>query len=389
MVHDNSTMPSLRSINRVIFRIIVILFYFFIFFPFLKLVPLPTDIQPYALLLAIFFFLHFGIIKKSFEKMPFEIMLLFVTFLFSLYLFLISNRSFTSLRSLANYTSLFFISYSTYYILKAQKGFPNKFLKMSIYIWFTVGFIQTFIYRNFLVSLIGRGFSDPELIQARGVVALAPEPTFYGITCVFLLLLTNLHFEKAKQKIFFSILILVQLIFFSQSSIIVLLILLINFELIQLGNVRMYQIAMQIIDDPSRLLSDLSMNERFFHLYFPLLGFFQNWLMPHGFDSWSGYLSDVLSTVEYFVFISERNRIMSGYGAAFFELGFIAFLIPTSITLSIHRFYRNDFKKFLLISLFLNTIMLSAIQLALPVIGFLVGYLCYYGKNLLHGGQKC
>lgn len=430
MVH-NSNGPSLRLFNRVNFKIIGFLFYVFVFFPFFKLIPTRTDVQPYALVLAIFFFLHFGIIKKSFVKMPFEISLLFVTFLFSLFLFFIGNHSFTSQRGLGNYTSLFFISYSTYYVLKAQSGFPNKFLTITIYVWFTVGLIQTFIYRNFLTLLLSRGEITSGVTATgynlRGVVGLAPEPTFYGVFCIFLLILANLHFEKAKQKIFFSILILIQLIVFSKSPMAILFlivfisyyvlihlnsfkklfsivavvsalilsgILIIKFELIEFNKLRIYDIAMKVMqDDPiSLLLEDQSIHERFSHIYYSFLGFSQNYMVPHGLDSWSDYLYEnvISKDPDWGKIVGtdasyRTNRILSGYGASFFELGLIALLIPVSLTLLIYKFYRNDFKKFLLISLFLNTIMLSAIQLATPIIGFLVGYLCYYtGKYSIY-----
>ena len=417
MNHTNTIKKDIFTIRlprRIFILGIVYVFYFFVFFSYIQILPIPlpipTDTQPYALLISIFIFL---VVKN--KKMPIETAILIFPFLFSILLLFISKFNFTSIRSISNYASLFFISFATYNILRIQKGFSGSFLKKVIYIWFIVGFIQTFFYSDFLVSLLSRGLGTAGS-GGRGVLGLSPEPTFYGITCIFLLLLTYFNFDINKNKLLI-VLLIIQILIFAKSSMAALFLvvfatyyvliyffnlkklfvfsviisgfaisykLLTFFDLFSFKQTRMYKLAILFIESPSLIiLEDEGSYDRFFHILYSFAGFFQNYFLPHGFTLSVEDKNSILPQYgENISWSSEGARIMSGYGAALFELGFVGLLIPLSLNLSLYKFYKNDFKKFLLFSLFLNTILLTAIPLALPIIGFLIGYLLYYEKQI-------
>lgn len=381
------------------------LFYFFIFFPYIQIVPLPTDNQPYAL--AVSFFLFLAVRNKN---IPLEILLLLGVFVFSLLVLLIGGLDFNAVRSISNYASLFFIAFATYSLLKIRGGFSISVLSAVVYTWFWVGLIQTVVFSDFLVFLIGRGEGTAGF-GGRGVVGLSPEPTHYGTFCVFLLVLTYFH-ARGRRDLF--ALLVIQVVFFAKSTLAVMLLclliayvlvvnvfsvrrllytlagltlltltlmLLVRSGAVALESSRMYKVSSLLVESPALLLLvDGSVNDRFFHVFFSTLGAVQNYSIPRGFSAWSDYLDFIIPSYrEYALWIS-RTRIMSGYGSAVFELGIVGLLIPVSFTLALAGFFRGDRKSFLVMALFVNTVMLTGTPLAFPLFPFSIGYLAYYAR---------
>jgi hypothetical protein len=372
------------------------LFFIFIFFPYLSFANLGTDIQPYALVLALVLFLMF---KKTFTH---EQVLIGLLFLFSVIILFISVLNFTSMRSVFNYASLFFISYIVFKVLKTERINFQSFLKISIFVWFVVGLLQTIFDRTLLNFLI----SGSRTTDDRGVIGLAPEPTFYGIVFIFFMIFVLL--SNIKNKFFYMSLCILGIIYLAKSSMafLFLFILLIyyllthvNLKHIMISVVMLFITPMaafnflegsrlvfllnRLMDDPAKLvLIDASLNDRFFHVYFSMKGFFTNFMIPNGYSSWNGYVSSQLPQYLDYVIIewfSIGGRIMSGYGAAFYELGLFSILIPLIILKLTYSLYRDDLRKFFLYFLFINTIMFSAIPIGFSFFAFLIGYLSYLG----------
>ena len=163
------------------------------FFPFIQIIPIGTDSQPYALMISMIIFpFYFN------RKINLSLFSLLIIAVFSIIILFISNIDFGSIRSLINYISLFIISYVTYKSLKFTNGLNYKIFKNIVYTWFTIGTIKTFIYSNFLSFLLPRGNSEDTIESGRGVVCLAPEPTFYGIICVLFIMLGYLNFKNTE-----------------------------------------------------------------------------------------------------------------------------------------------------------------------------------------------
>lgn len=352
--------------------------------------------QPYALLIALLLFFVF---RKSFTH---EQVLIGLFFLSSVFILFISGLSFISMRSFFNYASLFFVSHIVFKVLKTERINFESFLKITIFVWFAVGLLQTIYDKTLLNFLI----SGSRTTDNRGVVGLAPEPTFYGIVFMFLIMFVLL--SNVKNKVLYISLSVVGIVFLAKSSMAFLFLFIFlfyyllthaNFKYILFSIVaifitpiavsnllegsRLAFLLNRLIDDPTKLvLVDASMNDRFFHVYFSIKGFFSNFMIPNGYSSWNGYVSSQLPQYLDYVIIewfSVDGRIMSGYGAAFYELGLFSLLIPLVILKLTYNLFYDDLKKFFLYFLFINTIMFSAIPIGFSFFAFFIGYLGYLG----------
>jgi hypothetical protein len=358
-----SSIQFYNKLNSAVKKLIYYFFFIFIFFPYLSFVNLGTDMQPYAVLIALFLFFWF---RTCFTR---EQALIGLLFLFSFFILLITGLSFTSLRSFFNYASLFFISYIAFKVLKTERINFEYFLKTTIFIWFTVGLLQTIFDKTFLNYLI----SGSRTTDNRGVVGLAPEPTFYGIVFIFLIIFVLL--SDVKHKIFYISLCVLGITFLAKSSMAFLFLFIFlfyfvlthaKFKYILISVVTLFTTLMaatnllegsrlafilnSLIDDPTKLvLTDASANDRFFHIYFSMKGFFSNFMLPNGYLSWSGYVSSQIPEYLDYVIIewlSVGGRIMSGYGAAFYELGLFSFVVPLVILKLTYNIFYDDLKKF-------------------------------------------
>lgn len=374
------------------------LFIVFVFFPYLKIVEIPSDTQPYALILSFFIFL----MASSF-KGPLPVMLLLVPMFGSILLGVESGFSLNAIRSITNYTSIFFISFASYYLIRHRNLLDILNLNTVIYIWFAVGIIQLLLLDKFGYSII----SNTRTNSTRGVISLAPEPSYYGVICIFLLLINDLI---GKNKRLNQVLLIIQIIIFAQSSFIILVLfyyillkvlvyksiyykiivlsLCIAFILIVFFYVsktfpdlfsgkRVFLVLSRIVENPQKfILSDASSNNRFFHIFFSIKGFVDNLFFPHGYTAWAGYLNDILDEYGRIAWWISKTRIMSTFGATLFELGFIGLFIPFSINSVIIFAFKKDIKHMIFFLLFINAILLTSIPLALPHISLIIGILC-------------
>lgn len=355
--------------------------------------------QPYSLILAVILFISF---KKN--LLPSQLYIAII-FLLSVLVFLVSGFSFTSFRSLFNYTALFFISYSSFKTLKTGRFGFQIFLKTAIVIWFLVSLIQAIYNKHFLTFLVNSSRTTID----RGVTGLAPEPTFNGIIFLFFLLfLFHENFPKGK---IFKLICIFSIVFLAKSAMALMLLLILYFYYILthfkfkylffavigfLGfsfystqissSSRIFSITMNLLQDPLSLLRlDASVNDRVFHVFFSIKGLFDNNLLPNGFLRWNDYAASQIYFYRDWVIIewfSMGGRIMSGYGSAFFELGIFALLVPIASARLLYGIYRNDLRKFFLFFFFINTIMFAAIPLGFSLFAFYIGFLSFKNWTL-------
>lgn len=369
-------------------KILINLFFLTVFFPFIKFIP-RLDTQPIALLLGSLITIIFIIKDKKMEKnlfLLFSISLIFIVLIDF-------NEIFTSLRGLLNYVSLPVIAYSTYRGLGKIKD-NNKIVKISINIWFLIGFIQKYFSRFFLKDLI----SDMRTSEMRGVTSLSPEPTFYGIICIFFMIIVIENFDVKSIKNYI-VNLLIQIILFSQSSMTVLFLMI--FLILWLGSKLtiqkfVYSIIAFILGDfiilnfmkgtrgeslykkssdiKTLFHSDYSLNQRLSHIYYSIKGGLENYLFPNGFFEWANYTLIESKNKNYFYsFVYwPSGRIMSGIGAVVFETGFLGIIF----LLIFYKVLKKGFKNKYLLVLYI-LISFSAIQLSLPFNGYLLG-MCLY-----------
>lgn len=376
-----------------------LLFLFFVFFPYLTIIPLGTDLQPYALFMAVLLLL-----LVSSWHWPVQIWMLAGPMVAGLLIGVVQLFSFSALRGIGAYATPFFVAAATYAVLRARPRLVDNFIKYVPYVWLVVGLIQVMFDQEFMKTLLPNMSLDPD----RGVAGLATEPSFYGIFCVFLLVLNYLRNPRDKLVAF---VLLFQILFLAKSSVAVfsLLVLLLYFGLVNLSikqislcaiviaggyyaivtlfpdDWRLVTLTSALLQDPSLLLlTDTSVNSRFGHFLFSTVGFLQDGLMPHGYSSFTRYVGEALA-VRYpdYVWLGSLDddlKIMSGYGAALFELGFVGLLYLLSLTVASYKYFRGDVRSFLVLTAFIHTIMFAAVQMSLPLLGFLIGYLSFYGN---------
>ena len=393
-------------------KFLIYLLIIFSLFPYIQILPLGTDSQPNALCLSLC--LYPFCCKWKMNK---NLFFLFLIMTMGFLVVLISPLNFNSILSFINYFTLFFVSYVTFYALKKINGIPYKLFKIIVYIWFIVGTIQIFINPDFMSFLLPRGDSALTLESGRGIVCLAPEPTFYGLICLFFAIIAYLNFRtKPNIKRLYYILG-IQLFLYSRSSLVIFLLIAtlgiyimlvlftkqkILFKIITplviiaillpiltntyedtISKNRFGFLLLLLLERPDVFITlDGSINERFIHIFFPLYGCIRDLGLPHGYGMFPSFLEECMNNNTFHNLFSDYvlnrptvTRIMSGWGSIFYELGVISFLL-------IYIFYNltsnllTGRKKVILLFIILSSL-LNAIPFSNPIISFLIGNMLF------------
>lgn len=376
-------------------KIIEVIFYISIFFPYLTFFTKKIDTSPYALLIATLFIIS---IKKL--KLTKEFIVLFLLFISSIFIFFIGNKDLISIRIIVGYYSIFIVSYAVYYVYKLNKFMINKELfYLFTKIWFFVGLVQTILYPEFMTFLIDRSTSG----GGRGVTGLAPEPTYYGTVAIFLFFVSYITKYKLKETI---ILTLIMIVFFSKSTtsvllfflflfiyfilfitnkksiiyifLLIILILIVTTSGI-LNETRLYFLISEILKNPLIIfMADESMNARIWYIIGSFTESYNNYFLPHGYGVFREDFIKLLNVnseyVHDYTYFVATNKIMSGLGQMLYEIGFLTFVYIGLFYWLSYKYFGN-FKESLFITLSFFISLITAIPLVLPFIGFLYGLL--------------
>jgi hypothetical protein len=151
------------------------------------------------------------------------------------------------------------------------------------------------------------------------------------------------------------------------------------------NDTRIYKILTLFVTNPQLVFLDQSISERFNAVYFTIGSLFEKSGFPKGFDTYQKYIFDKSSMSEYKIYFLNYNfenyrRILSGYGMAFYELGFFGLLIPALIFISIkNRLKQNNI---LFAFILFNLILFTAMSLNNAAILFIMGNLIYLSKTI-------
>lgn len=377
-------------------KFIIVLFYIFTFFPYLKIIDLGTDTQINAFFISIVIVFIYG-----FEiKIPKEIKLLFLIMYISIIIGLFGMINFNFFRRVFNYITLFFVSFATYIVMNGQEEEKvEKYIKICINIWLVVGILQEITNQKFLTFLI----SGARTSATRGVLSLAPEPTYYGTMCIFFILL-SIRFRKNRNL--YIINCIVQIVFLAKSTmctlilglmlmiygiskinkpyfifiaVAVFLTSIVTYNTIEeyMPNSRLYSIIKELDNPMDLLVEDASINQRVGHIYYSLKGSIENLGLPNGYNKWIKYIEEQHNP--YFPWVAPTISIMSGYGAAIFELGIIGIIIII-ISFKSLKFYLKNKSNNIVFLLSLTLIMFTALPLSNPIYSFFIGYGLYLKK---------
>lgn len=402
-------------------RALIYLLIIFSLFPYIQILPLGTDSQPNTLLLSL---LLFPFCSKW--KMNKYLSLLLLIAVFSFFVVFLTPFSVRSIKSVSNYFTLFFVAYVTYFALKKINGIPFKLYKRCVYTWFFVGTIQLLIYPSFMSFLIPRGNSEATLESGRGIVCLAPEPTFYALICLFFALIAYFNFrhEKNIKRIYY--LLAIQIFLYSRSSLVIFMLagisgiyilmkifssktyiiktaiiltiataviipLIIN-NSDTINNYRIGKLIYILIENPELfIVLDASVNERFVHVFFPIYGFFTNLGLPHGYGQFPTFLENCMQNPslkhlfsEYVLSREVDPYIMSGWGSILFELGAIGLLLAYIIYKLYSKILKG--KTMIILLLLFYGILANAIPFSNAIVPFFIGnlFFLYYKTTQSH-----
>lgn len=370
------------------------LLYFFCAFPFLSIFPFPSDTQPYALLIAAIYLLMRKRVRipRSFY-LPLA-MLAVVAAWFVVTLLLEPVSEWLMLfRKAYNYISVMVIPLAVYNSFQYTNELKEKWVKGFILAWLFVGVVQSYIYPNFLGSLVANFRTS----ATRGVPALASEPSFYGYMMVFFCVLAS-RFKSVKERYIYIAICVLQVVFLAESSVTIVYLLVFLFVLVikwifnfyemsptrflsavvlaAVAGVLLYMLvklyvrnnaASRLVQLSRKLISnigsmktledvykvDASVGQRVNAIYTSVKASAENFFVPHG-----------------FVYSDFSGRIMSAYGTSLYEFGFIGIYLIVFFSVAIYKGQNKSWP----ILIGITAMMFSAVQLASPMFSFLLGY---------------
>lgn len=382
------------------------------------------DSQPYAALMGILLY-----IIKPVKLKTRRIKWLWYNFIFAVLLILVSGISIASIRPVYANFSLFFVTLMSYRALKILRGVPYNLFRISVWGWFLVGAMQMFVSPSFGSALLPRGDVSAFLDSGRGVSSLAPEPTFYGIISLLLLVIHYLNFKGHKDFTRYSLLIIAQLLMSMSSTCIMILIA--SFFLYMLWTIiklhkyrylfyalgvfavlvatvtyltehftsdsRIFILLSKLTEDPRLfVVLDASVNERFNNAFFPLYGTVHDFFLPHGYSYFPDFIKKCMSDTNFRIFFesdyilkNKVTRIQSGIGALFFELGFMAFVALGAIKKIFKPIvYGNKVNRFFYFMFLI--ILVNAINFSTATIPFILGNCLFlaHQKRTLNAIEK-
>jgi hypothetical protein len=382
--------------RRQVSAVLLVPFVVGIFLPYLKVSPLPTDLQPLALGSAILIALWYG----PEARIPKPLLALWGLVAASLCALLVSDINLNSLRSIANYVSYFTIAVATFVSAASPILRGLRIVDAANLVWCTVGLLQTLYNRELLTFALSGGRTTLD----RGVTSLAAEPSFYG-TVSYMFLMT--YVLQRREKSWWALLCIFQIVFLARTPLgtVMLAVFLIAYVLLNinvrtvffsavviavslyvvtstswLSGSRLGAVAEQVSQDPTDLIRrDHSTSARFYHIALSLKGAAANGFFPRGYSSWSTYFESEMASNSFHYMSSlyeeTPDRIMSAIGAAFFELGIFGLLVPAALLLAIRHHYGSlANRRALTLAAGMMLAMLNSVPLGFPLYGFIVGY---------------
>lgn len=360
------------------------LLYFGCFFPFIQFVIyIGSDTQPTGLLAALAIIVVYFLQKKMGVPQRFGLLGAGVLLAGALAVFgLLNINLYDTLRAYFGYLSLLVIPLAAYLLFQIRGGVNERLIKIIIWIWFIVGFVQKYINSSFLYDILSRHVTN----EARGVVSLSSEPSAYGYMCLFMLLFV-VKFEK--NTLLYAANLLIQIVVFAQSSVTLVYLaayigMYIVNELVRckryallkavvlfgggIGSLvliakvarqgsRIQVLAQSLFTQPDKLLKDGSITLRLNAITYSIQEFIANYGMPHGMS----------------------QKIMSGIGTVLYEFGIFGIILIVLIAAVIWMGYPRDER--ITYTFGFLIMMFSSIPFSSPIISFYLGW-CLYQRKL-------
>lgn len=380
-------------------KIMVFITLFFIFFPWISFGLNDLDTQPWPLITnSLFLLIYCGNKLKNF---------IFAGYVFLILIFLVSIFYFaeSSIRGFLSYLMFFSTLHVLYIVFKKFFSYLSYLIPRFNILWLMAGIAQILLGKyiiNFLVLV--------RTSEDRGVTGFAPEPTHYAFFLMFLswLLLIIRKNQLSKKILILIFLNIFFIIFVAQSSMVFFYCVLFTmylmssylkvrqvlkfipfiiiipytflFFLLADSSSRISKVVSTAISNPLLIVeSDASINARLSAPVLSIYASFQDFFIPHGFDS---YRDAAIRANEdlggFFWYGYSNDKIMSGTGSLIYELGWIGIailLLSYFIIAGNKKIYRKALAPFLLLWVFL----MGAIPMSFTLIPAII--LAYYFLN--------
>lgn len=381
--------------------LLMVVFWFTCFFPYLQYAPISGYTQPIFFVLALV--LLFSATRFPISRNVFLLLGAWCILGLSMLFYDVVLGFGVSLRSLQNlfpFVSIPVVGLTALVLYHKNKKLLLRMLKVSLFLWFVVGLVQFIWNPSFLSFLLGVHSQNSlnSFNSGRGVAALAPEPSYYGFHLVLLVSLAVIL--KLPKK--YVLLGLVQVIFFAQSMSVILALVLGAFIYLlflrpiiffgvlltaALSSVffSLYGPSIEFMPEGSRagyllhtaiqtpvlLLEDYSVNSRVGGLYTSLLSDG----LPHGFSTqeWRVHAESILSETHWLNEIRMTSPA-SGLGAIYFQTGLIGtFLLFMFFGEILRASFSRKKEVGQLVVFSIPFVFLSQFSLATPLFAILLG----------------
>ena len=392
----HASLPSSKHKGSAL-KVVGWLLFVFALFPAVAIIPLPiaSDTQPNALLIAVLVFL----VGRR-VPLPLPVWALLVLLTGASLLFLAEGGTINGMRSLLGYTTVFAVACATLVLAANDIRLSDKTLDRAVYIWTFVGAIQLFLWHPFMTFLV----TASRTTEGRGVTSLSNEPSLYATTMVFFVIL---YFMRRREQSWPVFLCIIQIVLFAQSALGVLFVIMMLglyallrlsapgaviavlallaalFALVMnggdlLAGTRIGSLLILLKDNPMRVLQvDQSVSTRFGGVFYSIKGAIDNAFVPRGFDVWREY--SYIQNMTYkstFGESTQVDRIMSGYGSALFEMGWVGLTIPLLITVgTVKSMWRESKARAVSFLFVVHLLLLTPVPLTFPLVGMLIGNL--------------
>jgi hypothetical protein len=386
-------------------------------FPYVSIIPLSSDLQPYTLLLAVVLAAAFLMNPGRPLRLPRPVWVLGLLLFYAGFVYLARSEPRYGLRSMAGYASVFFITVAAY------KAFPRlktgTFL-FAVSVWAAVGALQVFYRKDFAASLLARMATS----SVRGVTSLAVEPSYYAFTCMFFLVLNALLYRRGRygRRLYHALNVLLYaqifitysgmgLVFFAllfatravemlvtksgikavaklaAAGLVFTGLVFLFFRVPSFQNTRAGVILRRAAANPLVLVFlDASISDRATHIVLSFYSLSYTRGLGLGLGTWTDHVEELAGAAGGWAerlalanrVSTEAGRIMSGWGAAAYELGAVGLVYIVLVWALILKTARGPGDRPARISRAANlsllfVMILAAVPLATPLFGFLLG----------------
>lgn len=367
-------------------------------------IPLGTDTQPWALLasMAAFVLLFRSMV---FTALHWALGLLATA---ACMMMVIEGGGVGSIRNAAGYVSLFLLAVMGTHAMRVDRNGVAKAIDISLMIWLVVGLIQRLVWRDGFTFLL----SAARTTEERGVVGLAPEPTFYASMILLMvlwratvgglrpwhigvLLLTVVGLASSSQILIVlmiasgvaTVCLLFTRYWWASAALIACgaagLFAIVSF----LEESRIGELAALALENPALILArDASANERFVHIFAGLHSVVDHAFMPSGIlpGPWMDYVNDIVRRYPNVFWVPQgSDRIMSALGAVAYQMGIFALPLLLAFVAAIIR-WPAPLSYRLIWSAAFGAIALTALPLSHPLLGAVLGAVAYVGSLRRH-----